>query len=38
MIPKERKRSAMLITIAAFGLIVTGMVIGLLWVSMYASK
>lgn len=38
MIPKERKRGATLVTLAAFGLVVIGVVIGLLWVSLYAPK
>jgi hypothetical protein len=38
MIPKERKRGAALVTLAAFGLVAAGAVIGVLWVITYAPK
>jgi hypothetical protein len=38
MIPKEAKRRAAAMTLAAFGLIAIGTVIGLLWISVYAPK
>jgi hypothetical protein len=38
MIPKDAKRRAAAMTVAAFGLIAIGTVLGLLWISVYAPK
>jgi hypothetical protein len=38
MIPKDAKRRAAAMTVAAFGLMAIGTVLGLLWISVYAPK
>ena len=38
MIPKERKRQAILVTTLAFGLMVVGMDMGAVWVLMYMPQ
>ncbi len=38
MIPKERKRQAIIVTSIAFGLMVVGMVMGAVWVLMYMPQ
>ena len=38
MIPKEKKRQAMLVTAIAFGLTAIGVVMGAVWVLMYMPQ
>lgn len=38
MIPKERKRQAIVVTAIAFGLTIIGVVMGAVWVLMYMPQ